>query len=188
MKNDEMADWADVWVKSMSDFSATMGRLTNATTTTPTTKEPEMKYDLKAMTFEPDSEEETAIDGVWFRWTDSPEDYSYWINIYRNGQTAESAAKIQAMRDQFKAENLPDIGVLLEHDGSNVSPVAVGTDVTCWFYNNRPYRGTEVEDGGWMQVTHYLIHSYPEPKRIAGTVAEYTDTPDFDTWVADDAV
>ena len=153
------------------------------------TKEPEMKYDLKAMNFDPDSEEFTSIDGVWFRWTETPEDYRYWLTVHTNGQTAESRAKIQAMRDQYKAEVLPDIGVLLEHDGSSVSPVAVGTDVTYWLDNDMSSPFFELDTGsGWEYVTHYLIHAHPEPKRITGSVAAYTDTPDFDTWVADDAV
>lgn len=177
--------WPDIVKKAAADMPLGSLRRLNKTLSAFKTKEPKMKYDLKAMKFDPDSEKFTAFDGVLFGWLETPEGGPYWSNIHTTGQTTESRAKIQAMRDQYKSEVLPDIGVIVEYHGATWNKGLKGADVTVWFNGGSVSRCVECGNSFWGDVSHYLIHSHPEPKRITGTVAAYTDTPNFDTWVAD---
>ena len=142
-------------------------------------------YDLKKMNYDPDA---TKLFGM-FLWRNAPEGYSYWSNLNyafnRNALPTEAEAKLAEMRDQYEREKRPAVGVLHDWDGGSMSPVPVGTDRTVWTSGGGIYRDVSTHLTCWDCVTQYLVHSYPEPKRIAGTVAEYTDTPDFTTWVAD---
>ena len=147
-------------------------------------------YDLKAMRFEVDSDARyvTSINGVFFLWTNTPEGLIYWTNVHcASTLPQESAVKIQAMRDQYERENRPAVGVLHDWDGGGVPPVPVASVRTTWDKEGA-YHGVQYPYGDWSNVTQYLVHSYPELKRISGTVAEYDIEPDFTTWVADDAV
>lgn len=62
--------------------------------------EPEVVYNLAAMTFVSDA---TTMESI-FSWRDTPEGYDYWYNQNIN-PTAEGRDKIRAMREQFDREN-----------------------------------------------------------------------------------
>ena len=64
---------------------------------------PDVVYNLAAMTFDPNSEQLTAIDGAFFWWGQTPEGLSYWDNQDDN-LTQEGRDKIAAMRKQFERE------------------------------------------------------------------------------------
>ena len=145
-----------------------------------------MMYDLKAMEFDYNTDSTLYM----FNWNMTPDGEEYWCRAWRSLTLPQEAAdKIQAMRDQYEREKRPAVGVLHDWDGGGVPPVPEGTEVTCWLFNEAS-KITSNGLGGWSVVKQYLVHSYPEPepKRIAGTVAEYDNEPDFTTWVADDAV
>ena len=142
-------------------------------------------YDLKAMEFDYNTDSTLYM----FNWNMTPDGEEYWCRAWRSLTLPQEAAdKIQAMRDQYKRENRPAVGVLHDWDGGSVSPVPVGTDRTVWTSGGGIYRDVSTHLTCWDCVTQYLVHSYPEPepKRVAGTVAEYDNEPDFTTWVADE--
>lgn len=144
-------------------------------------------YDLKAINYDPDS---TTLGGLFY-WKQTPEGYDYWrpfgVFTLIADLPPEAAAKIQAMRDQYERENLPEIGVLHDWDGSTNPPIPDGTDHTWWTVDG--VLRNKTAGNNWSIVTQYLVHSYPEPKpeRISGTVKLLDGKPDFYTWEADDA-
>jgi len=68
---------------------------------------------------------------------------------------------------QQQEEGLPEVGVLHVHDGTDVSPVPAGTEVTIW-YDYKGERGCSQgtvdpynPDKDWKYVEFFLVHEYP---------------------------
>ena len=74
-----------------------------------------MKYDLKAMRFDPDSDHLFTA----FLWHETPEGYGYWDCQCTNGLTPEGQAKWESMKRQWNEENgvsLSEVGTAHELD------------------------------------------------------------------------
>lgn len=95
-----------------------------------------MKYDLKAMDFDPDADDLTTA----FTWEFTPEGSDYWARQYIDGITPEGQAKWDAMKQQWNEENSVmtretgtarelnlQVGDVVAHGGSGAEYMVVDT-------------------------------------------------------------
>ncbi len=114
-----------------------------------------MKYDLKAMEFDPDADNLPYA----FLWHETPDGESYWSYQCRKGITTEGQAKWDAMKQQWNEENgvERETGTLAELDvkpGDVVEFIQTGRRTKITHFSNGHYYGDGKNPGWPYSDTH----------------------------------
>lgn len=133
-----------------------------------------MKYDLKAMSFDPKSNHISKA----FIWQHTPEGYGYWLKQCLDELPPEGQAKWDAMKQQWNEENgvEHEIGTLEELDvkpGDVVSPCPKGVLQYTIGIEGGDY--IDIKDGERLSDTHiFRLISRTEPQRYVVETPTYT--------------